>query len=174
MEACEDASAAASAADWPAISCGDIATLFALGLALRRAPAVPRLPVAVWVGLASLLSVVFCLRCSTTVGGRALFVVGAGLAPLDGLAGFEVVFGGAGGGAIVVEVVVEDGPVAGSGVPAAGAEVVAGVDVVAGVEVVPSFEAGVLAACAPLIGPVSPAAVSPPPARAESIARHAQ
>src|SRR5205085_9456726 len=96
--------------------------------------------------------------------GSAAFVFGAGLGGLAGV----VVFGGAGGGAIVVEVVVDDGLAAASGL------LVCGVELVAGVEAVPSVEAGVLAACAPLIGPVRPAAVSPPPARAESIARHAQ
>src|SRR5207248_8685781 len=125
--------------DWPAISCGEIATLFgALGLVGRRAPALPGFAVVVRRGLASLLSVVFCRRCSTTVGGSAAFVFGAGLGGLAGV----VVFGGAGGGAIVVEVVVDDGLAAASGL------LVCGVELVAGVEAVPSGGAGVLAACA--------------------------
>ena len=138
--------------------------------------------VVVWLGLDGAAGLTFCLRWSTTAGACALGgwelagwgTLAAGavdvgaveVGALGVVAGAVEVSVGVVVGAGVVDVVVDDGFVSVSWEEppdsAAGAE--------------PSGETGVpVPASAPLAsGPPRPAAVNPPPARAESIARRAR
>jgi hypothetical protein len=122
-----------------------------------------------------LLGVVFCRRCTTTIGASTTGGAAAGV-----VAGCEVVgcvvVGCAVLGAGVVVVDVFDGAPAASVAPAAGVD---GAGVVVTGAVVPSPGddelTGVSAASAPPArGPPRPATLSPLPASADSIARHAQ
>jgi hypothetical protein len=110
-----------------------------------------------------LLIVFRCRRCRTTVGAGGAPLPGAGGA---GASDFGVVLEGGGGASITVEVVFGGWVAVASG---------AGVLVVGTVGVVEPSTVLVapLAASAAAGAPASPAVVSPPPARAESIANHA-
>ena len=149
------------------------------------------LPVVGWacvdvvVGLrfAFLLGVAFCRRCTTTVGTSAAVGAGAGVvAGCDVVAGCVVDVGCVelgcvvlGAGVVVVDVL--------AGAPVVSVEPAAGVDgaavVVVTGAVVPSpgeeeFTGASAASAPPARGPPRPATVSPLPASADSIARHAQ